>query len=424
LVLRRFPNAKKLYDCIDRFGKDKQILFFLEQYSKEFARCIREDYGEYIELKDKFQGLLDKSRIEERWLNQAYWQVRTQVLSKSSDDFEKLAKGNLTPRCARHYLPANVSRDLAKRSLTLKSFVEIINSKVRVERKANNVIGNYAVFPDRRHAPVNPPLSSGTPLVIEEQLRARVNRISEFLRVNELDIVAREGQYLYLRGNGEALQKPDCPVILVDDIPKLYHADNPYYCKNGFYSHMKLKDEPDFHLNVFEMRVFREILDNLMQARDSEAFKVYTRAIERLRTDGLDFQEALYHNKTRKTYLVYGSFREDPRLRLEHERKNSSGKIYFVMTAPETAKVGRDEQGREYYIETYLSGEKERTRSIYVNPPQEDIVIDRAAYERRFSKRARDILAPVKPEVERNTRARRRRNQILQKEQQGLLQFN
>jgi len=315
IISVRFLDGKKLFEYKDQFKSDKKRLFFLEQYAKELARWIIEDYGFYIQEIEKLEQI--PGRYSGAWSNQRF---------------------------------------------------QVVN-------KGRRILGSYGVVPSRRFFPDPPP----NKLVIKDTLDARFNEINDFLGMNNLEVIAKERNYLYLIGNREPLYSDGAPVIIVDEIPRLWNADHPYYEKLGFYSHIKLKDEPDYRLTVFEMINIKKMLNYLLNREFDEAQNVYDEGCLNLIDKNVPSKVLIYYNKTKQRYFAHVPF---------------YGKIYFITEErfmPEDAqKLENKDTGFSYFKD------EERNKLITVDIRSIDTITpDYEVYLKKFKTRCKEILKPL-----------------------------
>ncbi|MEK6885535.1 MAG: hypothetical protein AABX17_01055 [Nanoarchaeota archaeon] len=369
----RFPDIKKFLELKDSRREDKKRLFFLEQYGKEFARWICEDSGFFVKELRKYDKLLRKTNKEEFEI--AYKNFKTHLAKDSEWGAVHFDKGTLGAEAVQKHATPELRSFLERNNMDFKQFVEFSNQRIRVKRRWKNVIGNYRVAPSLRFS--DEERSYTETIILDELISRRLGKIKRFITDENLEVVGHEGSYLYVRGNKSALLKREAPVVLVDEIPWLYVADNAYYKKFGFYSHLKLKEEPDYHLTMFEMKAFREILDNLLEGKNSEAMKVYERELEKITSGKVTSLELLFYNKNKTRYSAFSP----------HSNRKD-GRIYFMTKAPEED-VKEDERGK--YIEVK---EKKETLRVDIRDA-ESISLDYDKYTERFRERAEAILKPI-----------------------------
>ncbi len=210
---------------------------------------------------------------------------------------------------------------------------------------------------------------------IENLIRRDINKINGFLEKNKLKVVAKEGYYVYLTGNKKALKKEDAPLILVDEIERLYNADNVYYKKFGFISNLKNKDNGDYHLCKLEMKMFNEVIENLLFEKKTEAKNLLKNCFDMIKEKKVPKHELLYYNKNKKRYFAYTT---DSNLK--------TGKTHFVLDDKinKELKIFFDEERNMRY---YIGSERKNDVQIYIIENFEDLNIDYSKYEKRLKKK-------------------------------------
>jgi hypothetical protein len=371
VVARRFPDVRDLEDYIKKFSDDKQRTFFLEQFRTQLTRWIREDYGIYLKAIKDLDSML--KGIDNTAFEDAYHLFRENLEKTNYPGLRKLNDGKLTVDAAKKSVTDNIRVFMARFGMDEREFTKLANQRSNVKRKGVNIHGNYDVYTDRRFFVPEKHIREGEDVVVLEDIfNDDYKRVNDFIKNNHLQIVAREGSYLYLKGDKKALEKTDAPVILVDEIPELYHADSAYYKKFGFYSHIKIKEEPDVRLCMFEMQLYKKMLDNLLEGNVDEARKDLRKSLDSLKEKN-SWREFLFYNKSKERYSVL----------------SRGGRFYYALSAPKDAKIENDERG-EYFMDE----ERGKPLRVYVNPS--DIPAPNTQeYRQRILKKAKDLLKPV-----------------------------
>ncbi len=373
-LTKRFPDVKEFFNLKDARREDKKRLFFLEQYGKEFSRWMSEDYGFFIKELRKFERISKKVDLGEFEI--AYSDFKKHLSKDSEWGAKHFDEGTLGAQAIEKHATPKLREFVDKQGISFEKFAELSNQRIKIKRRWKNVIGNYSVAPSMSFSDDEKDYSRT--LVIDDIIARRITEIKEFLKVGKLDVVGHEGDYLYVRGDKQKLLEKDAPVVLVDEIPRLYVADNAYYKKFGFYSHMKLKEEPDFHLTMFEMQAFREMLDYLTEGKNQEAISAYERSLERLESGNVTNKELVFYNKNKSRYSAFtkNSTRKDKR-------------SYFTLET-KGREIKEDESGK-YFDET---GKKEVLRVDVLEV--DSVKMDYGKYIERFRERGKAILAPVR----------------------------
>jgi hypothetical protein len=374
LVICRFPQAEEFYNYRDSHKNDKQRLFFLDQYSESLAEWMIEYYGSFLIWAEKFNS--SKGNLKTKEVSEAYHYFKSIAQEKRKKAFNFLQGGNLTVPELRKILDSTPLHFQKQEAIQDSELVKIFNTYSRMRRAERRIIGNFGVFPSQTSLGRAGYLPEKYQ-IINEVLRSRFGEINNFISGNSLEVVAQEGEFLYLSGKEEPLRGLDCPITLVDKIANLFVSDNPYYKKNGFYSHLKITGEPTAHLTSFEMENFGLMLDSLVSGDFSRAIGVYTLARDKLSYSGkIPGEKFLFHIKSRDRYSVFS--------------KDFRGRLYFVESedsVPQDSEV-LEENGRKYFIES-----EQRTWIL----PKEQVLerLDTSVYLDRFIKRGRAILKPV-----------------------------
>ena len=407
LVSKRFPKAQEFYRYRDEHRAEKKRLFFLEQYSKALAEWLIEGYGQYLlnlkSLKERLKQLPRKN------FEETYEQLRSNISRRRDlEALEKLNLAKFTVKDLSRFKNKTLDELLENNGLAEKHFVDLCNHRVKLGRSARWIIGNFQVYPTRSYYdPLKSPEGPEEILVIDEILKEKFGQINNFISGSELEVIAQEGAYLYVKPRErkgedkgvaikrveEALAREDAPIILVDKIPRLYNADNPYYNKLGYWTHIKVKDTPDFRLSVFEMEVLGNMLELLLRGEEEEALKLYGSGLDRLTQDRVDPSKLVFLNKSKGYRFLYSS----------SPRADKQGKLYFIEEGevPKNSKI-LEEKGERYIIpgvedeEDLLGLDWDKVKKVYIMTEQEATsMLDRKRYFEKFQERARRILAPV-----------------------------
>jgi hypothetical protein len=415
-IVRRFPKAKELYDYIDKHRDDKKRLFFLEQYSAAISEWLREGYGQYIVYKRELVKNL--RNIAPFDFEKIYDRIKGKFESSSElhAHYEKLMEATICLRDMKKGLDVVIRDFMDKQGIDDRKLLELIHKRVKVGRSARWIIGNFDVFPKRKY------YSSGgwnrderEVVDLEKLLKGGFEEVNRFIEEAGLEIIAQEGAYLYVKPREDkdreirdkaeqALTREDAPLVLVDRIPILYNSDNPYYTKLGYWSHMKVKDTPDFRLSVFEMDNFGKILSLILAGNTGEAMKTYSSSREDLEHNRVNPERLVFQNKSKGYYFVFSTLNE----------KDEQGKLYFLEPGevPEDADI-IEEHGKRYFLPGRLEekrkkiehdekprlnkkGEPIPEKRVYIMTREEVFAnIDRQKYFEKFQTRGRAILAAL-----------------------------
>lgn len=315
-------DIKRFFEYKDQFRDDKKRLFFLEQYAKSLARWMITDIGSFIREKVELNGMISP--------------------------FEPLPNGFFRER----------------KFLNPDDFKEFFEQEGKLRRHNNRFSANYKV---------------GIQNVFSE-INRRAEEINKFLAKNNFQIVAREGYYLYLIGDESALLEKDSPVVAVDKIPKLYNADKPYYKKHGFISHMRIEDDPTYHLCVFEMDALGDIINHLLDGRHELTRLRFDIALNDLRKCDIPVEDLIFRNESKERYFA---FTKDG---------YKTSKTHFVLEGRFLRDpVLTDYENELSYYEDSLSGKNIRIYHLDFG----SLEINHSAYFSRIFERGKRILAPV-----------------------------
>ncbi len=409
LIAQRFPDVSKFFEYKDQFKDDKRRLYFLEQYSKEFARWMIEDYGFDLKEIKKFEQIVELKRMDDDF-EVAYSDFRENLGKTSEWGLTHLNKANLSTKSVKKHLTEKVTEFVGKyqarliddyigfskkggkevnidknaEEMALEAFNYLANQRSKIKRRGRHIIGSYGVFPEDKYFDTDKYRDAKRILIIYKTIEKRLNGIKDYIKQNNLEIICQEGSYMYVQGNTQKLKEKECPLVLVDEIPRLYNADNPYYEKFDFYSHMKLKEEPDFRLNVFEMKAFREMLGSILRGDNHEALRTFRTALETMKAGKIKPDELVFFNKSSGLYSAYLDRTSSDLFKLEHDK---GGKVYFVEHEKfASGEIKNDSFGRYF--------ENEEEIRVYIKK-QSEIIPNLMMYERKFNERAREILDPI-----------------------------
>jgi hypothetical protein len=375
LVARRFPDVNKLAARKKQFAGDSKRQFFLEQYQKEFGRWLTEDYGLYLREVGAFDRMMKE--VSKGEFEEVYHRFREHLKANFPDSLRRLNEAKLPIRdVAGHSLP-DIDEFLANYGLAHKDFQKMANQRSLIKRKGRHVIGNYDVFPSTRFFNPGKHRKFSDIFVMDETLERRFEEVNDFLKREGLTLVAKEGNYLYLTGDEGAVEYEGAPFILVDKIPRLYNADCPYYEKFGFYSHLKLKDDPGYHMNVFEMGVYGQMLQHLLHGENDGARKVYSDSLEALASGNVPMQDLVFFNKSGERYTAFV--------------EGSDGPMYFAQACPEDGQLQEDS---EKHLQYFTAALRNKPINVYLADPKA-FKPDIAKYAERLAKRSKAILKPV-----------------------------
>ena len=367
-------RSKKLgefFNYKDTHRSDKKRLFFLEQYSKAFSRWMVTDYGFCLQEEKNLDKLLLKSKISIKEFNKNYSLLRNSIYSKRnrSKDASKISKrlagSHISVKNIDDYIYSETRNFLQEKGLTLRNFTDMVNQKSKINRTNRRFAGNHGLSPDS----------------MKDILKERFQKINEFLDNNKLEIVAKEGSYLYVKGNKAVLENPEAPIVMVDETPVLLNEDNVYYEKNGFFSNIKFKEHADYHSCMFEMNNYKKIIEHRFKEKDKNAIGVYKRSLIRLESADVSIEDLLFLNKSKNIYFAYTT-----------DSDSKTGKTQFVLE--ERFSKGPILFDEEKKLKYFMNKERGEEIKVYIMNKENIsfLNIDINRYKTRFMKKGSALL--------------------------------
>ena len=419
LVEKRFPDAHKLYEYAIENRDDKPVLFLCEQFQKEFARWMIEDYGAYLGEINQFKSLLKKRKLAHEDFEEVYSGLRKHLGKISKGSLINLDQAKLKAETLRNHAAPELRDFLRSKCMKFSDFAELANQRVMIKRKGVHVIGNYAVYPREFFEDDIDEMRMyyRKPLVIEDVLNEKFEKMKKFFREKGLEIIGQEGSYVYLRGNADSIKAMDGPgakAIKLDVIPNVYIADKIYYKKHGFLHHQKItadSEDSDNNTCLLAGRFFGSIINLLLEGKSAEAVKTFQETYWSIKSgqSAPEISDLVYKNKSKKRYSVFANnynsgdglvyYVESERF-IPLEETEKSVKLKNGKTVKRKAMAQRqteiDENGLRYFIDS-SGGAKPKDIRVYVGMPP-SIKPNINKYLEMLSERARIILAPVCPD--------------------------
>lgn len=367
----RSKKIGEFFDYKDTHRSDKKRLFFLEQYSKAFSRWMITDYGFCLQAEKKLDKLLLKSKISIEEFDKNYSLLRNSVYSKrssSKDSFrvlKRMISSQISVKNIDDYIYSETRNFLKEKELTLRNFTDMINQKAKINRTNRRFSGNYGLSPDN----------------MKEILKERFQKINEFLDNNKLEIVAKEGSYLYVKGNKAALENPEAPIVMVDETPVLLNENKVYYEKNGFFSNIKFKEHPDYNSCMFEMNNYKKIIEHRFKEKDKNAIGVYKRGLINLGSSNISVEDLLFLNKSKNIYFAYTT-----------DGDSKTGKTQFVLE--ERFSRGQILFDEEKKLKYFMNRERGEDVKVYIMNKKDMsyLNIDLNRYKARFMEKGGALL--------------------------------
>jgi len=427
LVMKRFPEAIKLYSESRGFEDNNPMLFLIEQYAREFSRWITEDYGAHLKEVREFESELGERGIPMPEFERAYKEFRNNLKSSSGKALASLNAAKLSGKSSEENATPKLTELVQSHALEYSEFAKFANKRSQVKRKGWHIIGNYAVYPrDFFEEEIEEARAKKRKvMVIEEVLEEKFKKLKQFFDSGGIQIAAQEGSYVYTTGNNNALDSKESMVIKVDDIPSLYVADKVYYKKRGAIAHQKNTENPGNNESLLERHLFVDDINLLLEGKNDEARRLLEETYMGIKTGERipEIADLLYLNKSKNRYSVFAEnydsgdgklyFIEDGRFipedECEEEKtfKNGKKKMVKVMKKRQTA---QDERGMTYFMDT-TGGAKPKEIKVYVGMPPY-IKPDLEVYQKKISERGRAILEPVFPSLSLRRRKYADKNQL------------
>ncbi len=372
----RSKKIAEFFEYKDSLAEDKQRVFFLEQYANAFSRWIAVDYSRFLKDKDKFDKTISKNKTKFSEIREIYYNLQKSISKKQDIKLsKKFNNGNITIKDIEESIDKNINSFIEEKSIKTEELSKIIKFYSNTRKKQSHFFGNYQRGPSE----------------IEKIINERFNRINDFIEKNNFEVVAKEGNYLYLKGNKSALQRKGAPLVMVDEIKKLYNSDKVYYEKNGFFSNIQFKDHPGYHLSMFEMNTYKVMIENLMENNEEKAKKAYNLASNIAYIKRLEKNNFFFENKSKQRYSAFVK---------NSEYKN--GKIYFMLKKDynliETnSEIHYDFNKNMLYF--FDERDKDPVKVYVMNEQRVSMLnLDFDKYQERLAKRGNDIIKGAEKE--------------------------
>lgn len=240
---------------------------------------------------------------------------------------------------------------------------------------------------------------------LEDKFRDIYRNLLEYLEANQLKLVHKQNNFLYLQGNKDNLLKPECPLILVDELKKVFVTEHPsgrrknpdesdkkiYYPRCGFWDGLKDEEETTFRLNLFEMEADSTFLEDLFSGNLEKAKEELSLSLDAMASHKVPLEQLVWYSKSKGQYHAF----------------ENGKKITFINPGtynPEDEKpIKKDENGREYYIEESRHRKTDHFGRGYYATKEKNIYLmnisdlnpDWNFYCQRVSERAEILLEPL-----------------------------
>jgi hypothetical protein len=389
-----FPDVKKLIEYKETLKDDKESLFFIEQYNTALTNWLVEDYGNYLMKENKFNKLTKKHKIDKTKFEKFYQNLKLNINKLPKKHVDDFKDAKLIQKFAKQYLLQpninSIELDIVYKDkpLDAKTLTEVINARTKIQKKLRSIHGIYHLLPSKKF--LDKDHTEKNKLILDDHIESKFKAINEFLEKNKLEVIAQEGNYLYLSGNTDLLQQTNSPLIPVDEIPKAYVADKFYYPKHGFISHLNLKQEPQYNKFEFEVESVSKILKQILAENYEQAKTTFTNNLEALKNNTVPKEKLLYYNKSKERYRCYdkNSERKDKKLFFITDTEN----VPIDKETKEKKKVFYDKRiNKSYFLEKIHNKETK----IYIMKPDE-IKPDLETYINKYSSGLEKLIKPIK----------------------------
>ncbi len=472
----RFPEITKLVDYAHDHRANKHRYFTLVQYLNALADYILVDFGLYAKTRSEFEQTLKQHgmtpaefrlfhnqlstdsplehKLKERTIppvafQRVYAHFSDVMQHESEWGYKHLVRGTLTECGVAKHADDRIIDFCSTYNVTAVQFAELLKLKAhdrkqfsqqKLEQRldAHPILEKHhlsfeqlkklldlAAKLDKRENKIAGQYNT-TVTAIRETLNEKLDEVKRFCETNHSTIIHAQGGFLYLAGgNAAALQHPDAPVIVVDEIPKAYVAINPvdvgrrmlesehdhkiYYPTHNYFEGIKVTDRPTTTLTQFEMRCYAPLLELILDGEHEEALHHANTCLDQLResltakqAEVTMFQDLLprqhvdtdtyeAHLTIPKRDLVWYAKKPQQYRGFEHGQLTR-----FVVDAShaEGRELQTDEAtGRTYFVEPARKN-SEKERIVYVMP-LEHFQPDIAQYYERIKNRVRDLIEPI-----------------------------
>lgn len=373
VLCKRMDKARQLYRWKDERRGDKKRLFFWERVMHGLCRWIIEDYGKYsmaLANLDEMIGSVDVAEFQ-----QNYKRLRQILKVSSKPDLWNLDKHILAAASVDEHIDDDMREWIYNHGISVEKFTKMVNQRSKVKRIARRFLGNYDVYTSRRF--FEDDKLEEDAVVMDEILSLSFERIDAWLKENGLEIVAHEHEYVYVKGNTDALFSEDAMLVPCDKIDALYNADKAYYSKFGYYSHISFKQEAGFRLCRFEMETYERMLEALLQGNDQQAEQIMKESLSSL--SSVPDEKLYLYNKSGEYNFAY----------VKGKRFN------FVLSSDYSGEFQTDKDGNRFFMHDPDSDkDKKKKRKPVKVFVVDSVELDLQFYWRRIKDRTKAMLSP------------------------------
>ncbi|MBR9676488.1 hypothetical protein GOV05_05770, partial [Candidatus Woesearchaeota archaeon] len=260
--IERFITHNNVKDVLERLYFDNVGVFYDHVYVRSKKRVLAEQKAT-AKFKSIRRSLLDAKDVKglHSDVHHVYIPLTTKFLDVLSDArpvnkeyFDRFPK-SFSSLEEKYFYTGFLGALLREPGFNYASFVKTKPTSFDEISKRARLLGNFrgkfGIFPNE----------------FGDVLEETYKEVNSFIRENELEVVFRGASYAYLVGDRRVLEDVEAPVVLVDSIDNVLVADNLYYKKHGYYRGVVVKDHPTKFVSMFEMGLYKDIVDLILDGR-------------------------------------------------------------------------------------------------------------------------------------------------------------
>ncbi|MBR9691907.1 hypothetical protein GOV06_03910 [Candidatus Woesearchaeota archaeon] len=405
-VARNFPEIEDLIRYTDQFSDDRLRQADLAHFEDALCKLMVQDYAICMMERDNLFNLLKKTKKDvgisdsglfdsnfDKKVYGLFYGVRNRL--EETEDKKRYRNYNITQKILEDCLDDVNPKFLEQERLTIIQLQKLFNQWAKLQDKERKVYGNYGV-----RAFFNPYAPEKDISSIEEALDRRSFDIFKFITENDLRLMHVQGNYLYLKGDKDALFKEDCPFFLVDELDKVLMTAHPsdtrsrdknenvldqkiYYEKNGFFEGISVDEEPTNKLTIFEMETYGSFIDNVLKGDYEDALTYMYDALDCMVAEKIPKENLVWMSKSKKRY-----------------RALEDGERIYFYTDEKLAgekKICFDDDKKRNYVWDSIGKKKvegkwvDNIQKVYIMKI-DDLKPDWYEYRRRIEFRTKDLL--------------------------------
>ncbi|MBL7051320.1 hypothetical protein ISS04_04150 [Candidatus Woesearchaeota archaeon] len=293
---------KEVKDEMDKFpttAENIQQKYFFGNMLSSLMREFNIDYAIY----DKKRKALEDSKhlllITDKDFKDIYRGLRWTMGQNSDWALRHLEKGTIRFKTFEKYvnMDGKAALFVANKGVEMEDFFDAVKRRAsgRKPKKVVEFNKAYSRFTGKHVC---------SPETFWSKVEDHYQNVNKFLVDNGLEVVHKSGNYFYVIGEVENLKKDDSPIIPIDNLDAVYVADHIYYKEHGYYKGISVKDGPSDNLSVYEMRLFKGFIDNVLNEGGSKAMEEFKVGLCEL-NEGLPVKEMIYYTKSSDTYSAF-----------------------------------------------------------------------------------------------------------------------